>query len=469
MKLITPMMAHQERASDKLSPVRIGALFMDMGTGKSRTAIELVFRRQHRISQVIWYCPVSLKETIRREILKHTDCTMDDIHVFDARTSQEQMPDAFWYIVGIESMSASDRVILAAHDLTRADSFVIVDESQYIKGHRASRTNWITDISARARYRLVLSGTPVSQGIEDLYSQMRFLSPKILGYTSWYKFVHRHVKYSDRFTGMIVSRHNEAFIAARIQPYVYQVTRAECLDLPGKYFQGTHYFKMTEAQEEHYEQAKEELIVEIEQEEYSSCSIFKLFTALQQIASGYRRWTEEGVAHFVAFPHRRLDSLAYVIMGIPQGEPVVIWAKFHFDIQGIVRELEALHGQGCVAQYHGKLTPKARTRELDRFASGAARFFVATPSSGGHGLNELISAAWVIFYTNGFKYSERIQAEDRNDRLGQTRRVTYIDISCSCGIDDRILNALANKGDSVAAFRQELEMVKDKKQLIRSL
>lgn len=154
---------------------------MEMGTGKSRTAIELVARRLPRIDRVIWFCPVSLKETVRQEILKHTDCAPADIHVFSDRTNERNVPPALWHIVGIESMSLSDRVTLAVNKLITSRTFVILDESSYIKGHRAKRTMRITELSKRARYRLILTGTPLSQGVVDLFAQMRFLSPKILG------------------------------------------------------------------------------------------------------------------------------------------------------------------------------------------------------------------------------------------------------------------------------------------------
>jgi len=181
MLIRTELMPHQATAVVKVLHSRIGALFMEMGTGKSRTAIELVARRLPRIDRVIWFCPVSLKETVRQEILKHTDCAPADIHVFSDRTNERNVPPALWHIVGIESMSLSDRVTLAVNKLITSRTFVILDESSYIKGHRAKRTMRITELSKRARYRLILTGTPLSQGVVDLFAQMRFLSPKILG------------------------------------------------------------------------------------------------------------------------------------------------------------------------------------------------------------------------------------------------------------------------------------------------
>src|SRR5690606_18635480 len=217
----TPLLPYQEDAVAKLLPSRVGALFMEMGTGKTRTAIEFVRVRQNKIDRVIWFCPVLLKETIRAEILKHTTCPPESVYVFDDRTDPRTVPrDAFWYIVGIESMSASARVVLTVNELVTERSFVIVDESTYIKGHRAWRTQRITTIGQRARYRMILTGTPMTQGYVDLYAQMRSLSPKILGYNSFYSFAANHLEYSDKYPGKFVRAQNTQYLTAKMQAYV---------------------------------------------------------------------------------------------------------------------------------------------------------------------------------------------------------------------------------------------------------
>ena len=457
---MTNLMSHQRAAVEKVLPSRVGGLFMEMGTGKSLTAIELSRLRSAKIDKAVWFCPVTLKETVRHEIRKHTDC--EDVYVFDDKTTARNLPPARWYVVGIESMSSSNRIVAAVNQLVTDMTMVILDESSYIKGHRSRRTERLTFICGRAKYRLILTGTPISQGVVDLFAQMRFLSPKILGYNSFYSFAANHLEYSELYPGMIVRSRNLPYIAAKIQPYVYQVTKKECLDLPPKTYE-SRYFGMTEEQSHHYWLAKEEILNSLDAEEFESITIFRLFTALQSIVSGF--WNREGKR--LEFESKRPDMLLRTVAEIPEAEKVIIFAKFQYDIDTVKVTLETEHGPGCVSVYDGRLSETQRHAELQRFRKDA-RFFLATQSSGGHGLT-LNEAHYVIFYNNGFKYSERLQAEDRCHRIGQETKVTYIDIWCDAKIDDRIQSALARKGNAVRDFRDEVEKVKGKKAKLKEL
>jgi SNF2 family DNA or RNA helicase len=411
--------------------------------------------RQEKIDRVAWFCPVSLKETVKQEILKHTFTNEDGIHVFDDKTEDDNLPNMFWHIIGIESVGSSNRVTLAVNKLIDERTLVIVDESQYIKGHKAKRTERLTLICSRARYRLILTGTPLSQGVVDLYAQMRFLSPKILGYASFYSFAANHLEYSDKYKGMIVRAHNTEYLAAKIRPYVYQVTKKECLDLPVKLFE-TRYYSMTAEQREAYEQAKIEFLTE---DEFDSITIFRLFMALQQITCGFwNRRDANGQIETLEFSNKRLDTLLDTIEQIQEQEKIIVWAKYVRDIESISASLVDAYGPSAVARYYGKLNEGQRAAEVLRFRQ-EARFLVATQSTGGNGLT-LNESHTAIFYNNSFKYAHRQQSEDRFHRIGQTEKCLYIDIHCSRSIDDRIAQALASKGGVVEAFKREVDKVK---------
>ncbi len=457
----TSFMSHQQKAVDKFTMqvenetkfIRVGGLFMEMGTGKTLTAMELVRQRVDRISKTIWVCPVSIKETIRKEILKHT--TAADIYVFDDKTDDSNLPDASWYIVGLESISQSDRTTLAFNALIDIDSCVIVDESSFIANHKSKRAERLSFITKDCRYRFILTGTPLTNGIVSIYSQMNFLSPKILDYQSFYSFANNHLVYSAKYKGMIVETLHEEYLAAKIAPYVYQVTKAECLDLPDKVYD-TYYFSMSDKQREAYDGAKMEFLEMIDPVEFSAVDIFKLFQALQQIVSGYRNIDSSEPIYFE--DSYRVDALENVLRSIPQNKKVIIWAKYHYDIELIKKTL------GCRAVYYtGLLNEKQKENALEEWRT-KKDYLVITQSSGGFGLT-LTDAHYAIYYNNSFSYSKRVQSEDRCHRIGQDEKVTYIDICCSDSIDERILGAIGDKENVANAFRKELEKVKDNKSL----
>lgn len=461
----TKLMKHQREAVAKVRPSRVGALFMDMGTGKTRTTIELAKIRVNKIDKVVWFTPVSLKLSVAEEIRKHTDC--EDIYVFDSRTNSRNLPKVRWYVVGIESMSSSNRVVAAVNQIIAERTMVVLDESSYIKGHNSKRTERLTFICARAKYRIILTGTPLSQGVVDLFAQMRFLSPKILGYSSFYSFAANHLEYSEKFPGMIVRAHNTEWLAAKINPYTYQIRKKDCVDLPEKLY-SSEWFYMTYEQRCWYERLKDDFLMNVDPDDWDSYKLFQLFSGLQQVVCGFYNEKYKGKEVRHEFENDRIKVLAEIINRLPADEQVIIWAKYLYDIKQICKVLK---GKSFVL-YTGKQNEKQKEQSKLAFQKGDAQFFVATPSSGGHGLT-LNEAGTVIFYNNSFKYSERLQAEDRCHRIGQDKNVHYIDMVCENSIDERIMNSISKKESTLHSFQQEVDNAqgdKDKlKELVRRL
>lgn len=455
MQTTTDLMPHQAAAVDKLMPARVGALFMEMGTGKTRAAIELVARRAHRVDHVVWCCPASLRATAAYEWRKHTDLAACDVAVWGDAVTARALPDARVHIVGLEGVGSSARIVGALRALITTRSYVIVDESGYIKGHRARRSERLAVLARPARYRLILTGTPITQGVQDLYSQLRFLDEKILGYRSWYTFAANHLEYSEKHRGLIVRAHNTGLLAAKLAPYAYQVTKAECLALPAKFYE-RRVCHLTDAQRGAYARAKEHYIsqvLDLDDPAGSVYLVFRMFTALQQIVCGFWPTAPGGPE---AYPHRRLDLLAAALRETPPDAKVIVWAKYRRCVQEIADAI------GDAAILWGATAPAERERELARWRDPAGpRHLVATPATGGHGL-DLTAAAHVVFYTNGFKYGERVQAEDRCHRIGQRRPVTYLDLVAAGTIDERIAAALDRKEGLAEAFRRQVAAVKDR-------
>ena len=115
--LKTSLFEHQKQAVNKLRNIRVGALFMEMGTGKSRAALELIALRKQKISNIIWFCPFSIKHALAEEIRKHLSAGQDFLHIFSDKTSLDNIPQNGLHIVGIESVSNSNNVVFCLHKI----------------------------------------------------------------------------------------------------------------------------------------------------------------------------------------------------------------------------------------------------------------------------------------------------------------------------------------------------------------
>lgn len=433
---------------------------MDLGTGKSRTLLEIAKLRQGKWDQLFWFTPCALRANTEEQILIHTDIPKELICIWDQKTLNKGIPrDALVHIIGIESIGSSDRVTLKFAELCTTRSFVAVDEATYIKGNSAKRTQRIINISEKCRYRIVLTGTPLTQGVVDLYSQMKFLSPKILGYNSFWKFAANHLEFEERRlpsgrkikTNRIVNSHNEEYLAAKIAPYVYQVRKEECLSLPNKLFE-SFYFSMTDDQRNWYEKIKQEFFDETlnDPDSWSSVAIFRLFSRLQAVICGYIRHNGKTID----IDNDRLELLQEVLFRI-NASHIIVWAKYHYCVDKICDMLTEEYGEGMVFPYCGSISDKKRQENLENWRNNG-KFLVCTQSLASHGLT-LTESSHAIFYADGFKYSERLQSEDRIHRIGQTVSPTYITLVCRNSIDTRIQRALANKSNVLSDFQNNVQ------------
>lgn len=204
-----PLSDSQREAIEKLRRLKVGALFMGCGTGKTQTA-SILINSVTGMDLILWICPCQTKTNLKEEIDK---CGLRYNPV----------------IIGVESIGQSDRIYLETLELAKNAKrcFLVVDESLKIKNMKAKRTKRILEISRFAEYKLILNGTPVTRDLRDVYAQMAFLSPKILN-MSYYQFCENYCCYSKvkkygRTVKFVLTGHaNVDHLISLIKPYIYQ-------------------------------------------------------------------------------------------------------------------------------------------------------------------------------------------------------------------------------------------------------
>jgi SNF2 family DNA or RNA helicase len=446
MILETNLFDYQKKAYDKLIKLKVGALYMEMGTGKTRVALEIIKDRidKNKIDYVIWLCPFSTKKNLEEEIKKHTK------------------ESDFIYICGIETLSTSIKENSKLLDLViNRKVFLIVDESNLVKNHHAKRTNNIIRLSEKCKYKLILNGTPITKNEKDLFSQWYILDWRILGYRSFYTFARNHLEYDDR--GQIRDTINVDYLINKIALYSYQVKKDECLNLKQKKYETYTYF-LNDEQCEHYNSVADELLFQID--EYKPSTIYRLFNGLQCVVSGFQVQCCEPMKKHPwfddPFENPRIQKLLEIVESTGN-EKYIIFAKYVQEIEDLIYVLNKTYGYNSAVGFYGEISKKNRDINREDFKlNNNVRFFVSNKTCGGYGLN-LQFCSKIIFYSNDFNYATRAQAEDRVHRLGQTDNVEIIDICCHQTIDKRILKSLWNKESLVDTFKRELKHSKDKK------
>lgn len=151
---------NQQEAFEKFSKLKVGALFMQMGTGKTRVALELV--NYNKVDLLIYVAPFSTLNNIKSEIIKWgINCE--------------------YILIGYETISSSDNKYLKLlNRIKNSNNFIVADESIFIKNDNTKRFQRLCELRKFCKYALVLNGTPLTKNEWDLYNQMYFLSPLIL-------------------------------------------------------------------------------------------------------------------------------------------------------------------------------------------------------------------------------------------------------------------------------------------------
>jgi len=175
----------------------------------------------------------------------------------------------------------------------------------------------------------------------------------------------------------------------------------------------------------------------------TTASVLTQIMRLQQICCGFLQ-PDDG--EIEPIPNHRLPELMEIIDEV-QGK-AIIWATYTHDIKKIRESLAEKYGEDSVADYYGETPQDERQEIVERFQDkdSPLRFFVGQPRTGGYGIT-LTAANTVIYYSNSYDLEIRLQSEDRAHRIGQTNKVTYIDLVSPQTIDEKILGALKNKID----------------------
>lgn len=437
--------------------------------GKTFTTIALAGHRynHYQINAVLVIVPTPIKPVWEWEVDKMSPVP-SVVHVHESGGNKateafihKDYPLALKYLViGVEALSQGKAHEFALAYVKRHDCLVVVDESSRIKNADAARTKKTIRCGDSADYRMILTGTPITQGLIDLFGQFRFLGEHIIGLKSFFVFRNMYCIMGGFQGKKVLGYQREEELMDRLAPYVYQVKKEECLDLPDKVYRKLEVLP-TKEQVLAMKELKDFFETEQNGDILTVSTVLDRMTRFQQILGGnFPFATEEGTFDVkpIEGKNPKMDAMLEDIEDLPKDAKVIIWARFRPEIDQISKRLRELYGEGSVIEYHGGVSESERKASIPRFQdkSHESRFFVANQQTAGMGITITV-ATYAYYYSNSFSLEQRLQSEDRNHRKGQTNKCTYIDIWCKADADLMIGKALKSKKDLATLVDEELQ------------
>jgi SNF2 family DNA or RNA helicase len=430
---------HQRDALKASNMEKSFAYFMEQGTGKSKCIIDeavIMEKVTKSIDKVVIICPKSLMATWEKEISTHVHpdqyrCFRWGKKGWGGNETKTALDFHIYNIDAVNTKKGYESLIL----LVGQSTFMAVDESTTIKNIKAQRTQKTLQIAKQAGVRRILTGTPITKNPLDLYSQMMFLDPWFWGGKSYWAFRNQYAVMGGYDMKEVVGFKNQKQLTNLLDGSSFRVTKEECLDLPSKIYSNREVGLTPQQKKAYLSKVKEIGTLGVSKKtgkEYNKTMV--VINQLHQITGGNLKDTNE------QFP---CDKIKEVLSIIEEGSgKTLIWCKYVQEIKRLKAVLE--DNKIKTGTFYGGVHLKEREANVIAFNEEDMQVLILQYQSGGMGLT-LNAASTVIFYSNDYSYANRIQAEDRCHRGGQTKSVTYIDLICPRTIDIKILGVLKNK------------------------
>jgi superfamily II DNA or RNA helicase len=449
-----PLLPYQREGMLHLAFGERALLADEMGLGKTVQAIaacELLARRKG-IAKVLVVCPASLKAEWEEQIAHFTDRSAKSVFGPRAQRLSAYGEPVFFNIVNYE------QVLVDSEDINQilAPDVIILDEAQRIKNWQTKTARRVKQL--RAPHAFVLTGTPLENRIDELYSIVQYLDPELVG--PLFRFNRQFYQLDER--GRPVDYKNLGQLRDRVAPIMLRRRKADVeAELPGRTV--TNYFvPMAEEQRTRYEEYKAQAarIVAIAQRRPL---LPKEFERLQMLLACMRMICDTpAILDPTCRISPKLEELERILGDLLE-EPdrkVIVFSEWERMLE-MVRELAG--EMGIEAAWHTGSVPQQRRRaEIVRFKQDpACRLFLST-DSGSVGLNLQVASAVVNVDLpwNPAKLEQRIA---RAWRKGQVRGVTVVNLVCEDSIEHGMVHLLGAKqalADGVLDGRGDLAALK---------
>ena len=345
-------------------------------------------------------------------------------------------------VVNYESAWRLEKALTTWHP-----DLIIADEGHKIKTHNIAASKAMHRMGAKASYRLLLTGTVITNKAIDVFSQYKFLNPAIYG-NSFYAFRNRYfdmVGYGNHTP--VLKKSMEGELTEKLHSISYRATKAECLDLP----ETTDVIRQVELEPAAlriYRGLVKESYAELAGGEQgapvavTATNILTRLLRLSQLTGGFLGNDETAAVEQVSAA--KLSALEDILDGaVAEGKKLVIIARFLPEIKAICKLLEKRGLRySCIT---GEV--KDRDEQVARFQKEPeVMAFVGQIATAGLGIT-LTAASTMVFYSLDYSMSNFEQTKARIHRVGQRMPCTYLYLVARGTVDEKVLAALESKAD----------------------
>jgi SNF2 family DNA or RNA helicase len=444
---------HQVRSYHFVKERPAGGLFVAMGGGKTKIALDSAVNRDAR--KILILSPLSVCGVWRGEIAKHVPPEVSRRVVILDQHHKSVAAKASYLGNVLRAMNGQTLFVVTNYDSAKvtplADMLLsvtwdecILDEAHRIKDGQTVIGKFCVKLGRKCRHKLALTGTPMPNGPLDLHGQMSFLDQGLFG-SSFTSFKQRYSTPHPYIKGKVVDFINRDELIERLAMIAIRI-EADVLDLPEPVHQRIPV-ALTPDVRAQYEIFKRQAIVEIEEGLVTAANAPVKLLRLQQVTSGHWKTEDDQIVPTKHNP--KADVLEDLLKGIGADEPVVVFCRFRYDL--IALEQIAARAERKYAEVSGR----RKELNLDGTLPDDVRLMGVQIQSGGLGVN-LTRSAVCVFYSLGYSLADYQQALARLVRPGQLRNVRFIHLVAEDTVDEQVYESLERKANVVEAVMAAL-------------
>lgn len=408
----------------KLADLKMGAcLADDMGLGKTLQSIAVLLKMADNGPALV-VAPTSVCYNWHEEIKKFAPSLK--VHFFEPQNRKKLIDELGPQDVLVCSYNLLQQEI--SHLDKKHFSCVILDEAQSIKNYGTKRAQ--SAFKLKSDFKLALSGTPIENGLEELWSIFRFIMPQLLGGRD--TFVKKYISGQDKG----INKEKREILKSIIKGFILRRTKIDVLkDLPPKIEQ-TIYVTMEDEERNFYEAVRQSALDSLSQLDDQmpnkkihilaeltklrrACCHPKLIEENFDFSSGKSKYFMDLIEELISSDHKAL-----------------VFSQYVSYLELLKKELDA---KGIKYEYlDGKTPSHERQKRVQGFQEGDKPLFLLSLKAGGSGLN-LTAADYVIHLDPWWNPAVESQASDRAHRMGQKKSVTVIRVIMKNTIEEKIL------------------------------